>query len=94
MYNVYSGILCYFMIDRRPNNNQKKKKKEKRITAAISISWQIYYLTFCVLKCTCSAVLSKFSISKLLVRDVCLAPWGIICGSVDDGAGELSTSGE
>lgn len=44
---------------------------------------------------TCSAVFNKFSISKLLVRDVCLFPNDIICGSADeDGAGELSTSGE
>lgn len=43
---------------------------------------------------TCSAVFSKFSISKLLVRLVCLTPVGMFCGSVDDGAGELSTSGE
>lgn len=44
---------------------------------------------------TCSAVFNKFSISKLLVRDVCLFPNDIMCGSADeDGAGELSTSGE
>lgn len=46
------------------------------------------------MKPTCSAVFSKFSISKLLVRLVCLTPVGIFCGSFDDGAGELSTSGE
>lgn len=44
---------------------------------------------------TCSAVFNKFSISKLLVLDVCFVPWDDICGSADDdGAGELSTSGE
>lgn len=43
---------------------------------------------------TCSAVFNKFSISKLLVRLVGLVPVWIFCGSADDGAGELSTSGE
>lgn len=43
---------------------------------------------------TCSAVFNRFSISKLLVRLVCLTADGMFCGSVDDGAGELSTSGE
>lgn len=46
---------------------------------------------------TCSAVFNRFSISKLLVRLVCLTPppdCALFCGSVDEGAGELSTSGE
>lgn len=43
---------------------------------------------------TCSAVFSKFSISKLLVRLVCFPGWITFCGSADEGAGELSTSGE
>lgn len=43
---------------------------------------------------TCSAVFKRFSISKLLVREVCLTPCSIACGSFDDGAGELSASGE
>lgn len=45
-------------------------------------------------KFTCSAVFSKFSISKLLVRLVCFPLWMTFCGSADEGAGELSTSGE
>ena len=48
---------------------------------------------------TCSAVFSRFSISKLLVRDVALVPAAINCcaasvGSTNEGAGELSASGE
>lgn len=62
----------------------------------------IYKFEFiCVKSCakpmpliTCSAVFKRFSISKLLVRLVCLTPTGRFCGSIDDGAGELSTSGE
>lgn len=42
---------------------------------------------------TCSADLSRFSISKLLVREDCLER-SMLCGSSPDGAGELSTSGE
>lgn len=43
---------------------------------------------------TCSAVFNRFSISKLLVRLVCFTADGMFCGSADDGAGELSISGE
>lgn len=55
-------------------------------------AWEIVSLTR-----TCSAVLSRFSISKLLVREVGLVATATICagvGSTDDGAGELSASGE
>lgn len=47
------------------------------------------------MKLTSPAVLSKFSISKLLPREDCLERDSTpCCGSFDDGAGELSTSGE
>lgn len=55
-------------------------------------AWEIVSLTR-----TCSAVLRRFSISKLLVREVGLVAAATICagvGSTDDGAGELSASGE
>lgn len=41
---------------------------------------------------TCSADLSRFSISKLFVREDCFER--SMCGSRADGAGELSISGE